>query len=215
MRIHPTWPTWTRDLWPENSLPASCERRRCSRCSKCSTSFSASLSPFHKSPVFSWRSPWHYKPCYQLLRSGRLVLHCGGFQSCEEGWLVGAIDGRRLPSNCALAPQRNSTRGGNFRRGKVPDYEAGWRTCVYVRTSPRWMSLDGICSGFRRASACPATLNTSRWTEKNEACSWTRKCSMMIHVKYRISETDAHSLTRYLPIFQSGFHSFSSIKPLI
>ena len=128
-------------------------------------------------------------------------------------WLVGAIDGRRLPSDCALAPQRNSTRGGNFRRGKVPDYEAGWRSCVYVRTSPRWMSLDGICSGFRRASACPATLNTSRWTEKNEACSWTRKCSMMIHVKYRISETDAHSLARYLPIFQSGFHSFSSLEP--
>ena len=102
--------------------------------------------------------------------------------------------------------------GGNFRRGKVPDYEAGW-SCVYVRTSPRWMSLDGICSGFRRASACPATLNTSRWTEKNEACSWTRKCSMMIHVKYRISETDAHSLTRYLPISQSGFHSFISLRP--
>ena len=87
--------------------------------------------------------------------------------------------------------------------------------CICPETSPRWMSLDGICSGFRRASACPATLNTSRWTEKNEACSWTRKCSMTIHVKYRISETDAHSLARYLPIFQSGFHSFSSIKPLI
>ena len=104
-RIQRMWPTWTPDPWPPSSPPAFCGWRRCSRCcSRCSTGFSASLSPFHKSPIFSWRSQLHCKPWFpplELCRDWRLVLYCGGFQSCEEG-LVGAIDGRRLPPDCSL-----------------------------------------------------------------------------------------------------------------
>ena len=40
-------------------------------------------------------------------------------------WLVGAIDGRRLPSDCALAPQRNSTREEISAEGKSPTMRPG------------------------------------------------------------------------------------------
>ena len=184
VRIHPLWPTWTRDPWPPSSPPASCGWHRCWRCSRCSAGFSASLSPFHKIPVFSWRSRSHCKPSFtqlQLCRGWRLVLYCGGFQSCEEG-LVGAIDGRRLAADCSsklgpsaaqFYPEEISAKS----RGKVPASAAGvsplsgWSLARLPRGE--WASM-GLAEALDRIPLVQLVC-AFEMDRKNEGPSWTWK----------------------------------------